>query len=216
MIYSEPETGSDCQGSYPFSCFGGCDVNTHEKYRNNRLFWENTWFNQEKTGQFSGLWLIMLFVPLFYLKRGGKRHQNAHKCPPNRSRRRIGMMGGFSGFFLVLTRFCCCGYVGVRIAYKNQITEGTIMRDCLCRYDYPVSTCNPPACCRFCWWKKIKKFCGPLSPKKNYFRIFQPTKTIISHSTAIMSVASGSTLPVDPGSAVLSLPGSRTARMLNR
>jgi hypothetical protein len=62
MIYSEPDTGSDCQGCDPFSGFWERDVNGNEKSRNNRLFCQNTRFNQEKTCQFSGLWLIILFA----------------------------------------------------------------------------------------------------------------------------------------------------------
>jgi len=38
MIYSEADTGSDCQGSDPFSGFWECGVNANEKYRNYRLF----------------------------------------------------------------------------------------------------------------------------------------------------------------------------------
>jgi len=35
MIYSEADTGSDCQGSDPFSGFWEGGVNDNEKYRNN-------------------------------------------------------------------------------------------------------------------------------------------------------------------------------------
>ena len=38
MIYSEAYTGSDCQGSDPFSDFWEGGVNANEKYRNYRLF----------------------------------------------------------------------------------------------------------------------------------------------------------------------------------
>jgi hypothetical protein len=66
--------------------------------------------------------------------------------------------------------------------------------------------------------KKIKKFCRPASTKKDYFRIFRPTKTVIKASVAKTSVASG---PVGPDAkaapALLPRPEeTKTARMLNR
>jgi len=65
--------------------------------------------------------------------------------------------------------------------------------------------------------KKIKKFCHPASTKKDYFRIFRTTKTIIKASAAKTSVASGPAVPDAKATpAAVPLPGTMTAGMLNR
>ena len=65
--------------------------------------------------------------------------------------------------------------------------------------------------------KKIKKFCHPASTKKDYFRIFRPTKTIIKASAAKTNVASGPAVPDAKATpAAVPLPGTMTAGMLNR
>ena len=63
---------------------------------------------------------------------------------------------------------------------------------------------------------KSKKFVALLL-QKNYFRIFRPTKTIISHGAANTSVASSPALPdVKAAPAMLPPPDTMTARMLKR
>jgi hypothetical protein len=102
MIYLGPSTSSDCPYNDPVSGFFGGGVNFPEKYRYNRLFCEKTRFNQEKTCQFSGLWLITISAPLFYQKRREKRQPDARRCPPNRSRRRMGVTEVVSQVFLIV------------------------------------------------------------------------------------------------------------------